>query len=112
MKNRVGITKLEYFLMLEALDYYYMYWELIYSKCDSDDNKKMLDSVNALQVKLSFNYFDRECDTVNITNDELLYLYRAVVYYSYNKCNKYINETNKIISDLKDLLVELKRSED
>ena len=108
---KINISELEFYLMLEALDDYHMYWKMINSKCNNDENKKMLDSVNTLQIKISYSYLIEKCHTINISNDELLCLYRAMFLYSYNKNNKYLSETNKIINDLKSLLVNIKGKE-
>lgn len=107
-RNKINISELEFYLMLEALDDYHMYWQMINSRCNNDENKKMLDSINTLQIKISYSYIDCKSDVINITNDELLCLYRAMFLYSYNKNNKYLSETNKIINDLKNLLTNIK----
>lgn len=109
--NKINISELEFYLMLEALDDYHMYWKMINSRCNNDDNKKVLDSINTLQIKISYTYIDCKSDVINISNDELLYLYRAMFLYLYNKNNKYLSETNKIIDRLKSLLVNIKGKE-
>jgi hypothetical protein len=106
--NKINISELEFYLILEALDDYHMYWKMINSRCNNDENKKMLDSINTLQTKISYSYVDCKSDVINITNDELLYLYRAMFLYLYNKNNKYLSETNKIIDSLKSLLLNIK----
>ena len=108
---KINISELEFYLVLEALDDYHMYWKMINSRCNNDENKKMLDSINTLQTKISYSYIDCKSDVINITNDELLYLYRAMFLYLYNKNNKYPSETNKIIDSLKSLLVNIKGKE-
>ena len=100
-KININISELEFYLMLEALDDYHMYWKMINSRCNSDENKKMLDSINTLRIKISYCYLIEKSNTINISNDELLYLYRAMFLYLYNKNNKYLNETNKIIRKIK-----------
>lgn len=110
-RNKINISELEFYLMLEALDDYHMYWKIIDSRCNNDDNKKMLDSINTLRIKISYSYLIEKSHTINITNDELLYLYRAMFLYLYNKNNKYLSVTNKIIDDLKSLLVNIKGKE-
>jgi hypothetical protein len=109
--NKINISELEFYLMLEALDDYHMYWKMINSRCNSDENKKMLDLINILQTKISYSYWVVKSDVINISNDELLYLYRAMFLYLYNKNNKYPSETNKIIDSLKSLLVNIKGKE-
>jgi hypothetical protein len=109
--NKINISELEFYLMLEALDDYHMYWKMINSRCNNDENKKMLDLINILQTKISYSYWVVKSDVINITNDELLYLYRAMFLYLYNKNNKYPSETNKIIDSLKSLLVNIKGKE-
>lgn len=106
--NKINISELEFYLMLEALDDYHMYWKMINSRCNNDENKKMLDSINTLQIKISYSYIHCKSNVINITNDELYYLYRAMFLYLYNKNNKYLSETNKIIDSLKSLLVNIK----
>ena len=108
---KINISELEFYLMLEALDDYRMYWKMINSKCNNDDNKKMLNSINTLQTKISYSYIDCKNDVINISNDELINLYRAMFLYLYNKNNKYPSETNKIIDSLKSLLVNIKSKE-
>lgn len=110
-RNKINISELEFYLMLEALDDYHMYWQMNNSRCNNDENKKILNSINTLQTKISYSYIDCKSDTIYISNDELLYLYRAMFLYSYNKNNKYLSETNKIINDLKNLLVNIKGKE-
>ena len=39
--NKINISELEFYLMLEALDDYHMYWKMINSRCNNDENKKM-----------------------------------------------------------------------
>ena len=107
-KIKINISELEFYLMLEALDDYHMYWKMIYSRCNNDENKKMLDSINTLQTKIPYSYWVEKSDVINITNDELLYLYRAMFIYSYNKNNKYIEETKNFINYLKSLLLKIK----
>ena len=63
----------------------------------------MLDSINTLQTKISYSYIDCKSDVINITNNELLYLYHAMVLYSYNKNNKYIEETKKLLVKLNNI---------
>ena len=109
--NKINLSELEFYLMLEALDDYHMYWKMINSRCNNDDNKKMLDLINILQTKISYSYWVVKSDVINITNDELLCLYRAMFLYLYNKNNKYPSETNKIIDSLKSLLVNIKGKE-
>ncbi len=106
--NKINISELEFYLMLEALDDCHMYWQMINSRCNNDENKQMLDIINMLKTKISYTYIDCKSDVINITNDELLYLYRAMFLYLYNKNNKYPSETNKIIDSLKSLLVNVK----
>lgn len=103
-RNKINISELEFYLMLEALDDYHMYWKMINSRCNNDDNKKMLNSINTLQTKISYSYIDCKSDVINITNDELLFLYHAMFLYSYNKNNKYIEETKKLLVKLKMIL--------
>ena len=103
-KIKINISELEFYLMLEALDDYYMYWQMLNSRCNNDENKKMLDSINTLQTKISYTYIDCKSDVINITNDELLYLYRAMFLYLYNKNNKYKEETKKLLVKLKMIL--------
>ena len=110
-RNKINISELEFYLMLEALDDYHMYWKMINSRCNNDENKKMLDSINTLRTKISYYYLIEKSNTINITNDELLYLYRAMFLYLYNKNNKYPSVTNKIIDSLKSLLVNVKGNE-
>jgi hypothetical protein len=110
-RNKINISELEFYLMLEALDDYRMYWKMINSKCNNEENKKMLDSINSLRIKISYSYLIEKSNTINISNDELLYLYRAMFLYLYNKNNKYPSETNKIIDSLKSLLVNIKGKE-
>jgi len=107
-KIKINISELEFYLMLEALDDYHMYWKMINSRCNSDENKKMLDSINTLRIKISYCYLIEKSNTINISNDELLYLYRAMFIYSYNKNNKYIEETKNFIDYLKSLLLKIK----
>ena len=107
-KNKINISELEFYLMLEALDDYHMYWKMINSRCNNDENKKMLNNINTLLTKISYSYWVEKSDVISITNDELLCLYRAMFLYLYNKNNKYLSETNKIINDLKSLLVNIK----
>ena len=109
--NKINLSELEFYLMLEALDDYHMYWKMINSRCNNDENKKVLDSVNTLQIKISYSYLIEKSHTINISNDELLCLYRAMFLYLYNKNNKYPSETNKIIDSLKSLLVNIKGKE-
>jgi len=109
--NKINISELEFYLMLEALDDYNMYWKMINSRCNNDENKKMLNSINTLQTKISYSYIDCKSDMINISNDELLCLYRAMFLYLYNKNNKYLSETNKIIDSLKSILVNIKGKE-
>ena len=96
-RKKINISELEFYLMLEALDDYHMYWKMINSRCNNDENKKMLDIINILQTKISYTYIDCKSDVINITNNELLYLYHGMVLYSYNKNNKYIEETKKLL---------------
>lgn len=110
-KIKINISELEFYLMLEALDDYHMYWKMINSRCNNDENKKILDIINNLQTKISYSYIDCKSDVINISNDELLCLYRAMFLYLYNKNNKYLSETNKIIDNLKSLLLNIKRKE-
>ena len=110
-REKINISELEFYLMLEALDDYHMYWKMINSRCNSDENKKILNSINTLRIKISYCYLIEKSNTINISNDELLYLYRAMFLYLYNKNNKYLNVTNKIINDLKSLLVNIKGKE-
>ena len=109
--NKINISELEFYLMLEALDDYHMYWKMINSRCNNDENKKMLNSINTLQTKISYSYWVEKSDVISISNDELLCLYRAMFLYLYNKNNKYLNVTNKIIDSLKSLLVNIKGKE-
>ena len=99
--KKINISELEFYLMLEALDDYHMYWKMINSRCNNEENKKMLDSINTLQTKISYSYIDCKSDVINITNDELLYLNNAMVLYSFNKNNKYLEETKKLLEKLK-----------
>jgi hypothetical protein len=110
-RNKINVSELEFYLMLEALDDYHMYWKMINSRCNNDENKKILNSINTLQTKISYSYLITKSDTINITDDELYYLYRAMFLYLYNKNNKYLSETNKIIDNLKSLLVNVKGKE-
>ena len=37
---KINISELEFYLMLEALDDCHMYWKMINSRCNNDENKK------------------------------------------------------------------------
>ena len=109
---KINISELEFYLMLEALDDCHMYWKMINSRCNNDENKQMLDIINNLKTKISYSYIDCKSDVINISNDELLCLYRAMFLYLYNKNNKYPSETKKFIDYLKSLLLNIKDKEE